>query len=338
MTDKNAKASPADLAKDDEKQLKKLLDSYTAVAAHKLGRPPTLEDLTKMISENQGQESIQTVATQTPMASRSPGERSIDKTSDTSPKQATQPMDKAAEPEMEGEGEESSPKILHMKVYYGMGGEGENRKPDPSNVMFYESQDGRCYDCNAQAWSDSRPLLVDHLPSRAIQFNEKDIVGAMMHGVMDDEDYEALDKAQMIGDTPRRLWELTKQLKGYNDQLAKSEALEEEDTDSDVPVDPDFLPGDATEGSGVDAVGEFYKTAGVDRGSQDEAGGQIEVGEDLIKQIMEAAVSAVSDEMGDKVRQIVREELARHGIGQASDPSDDYEEGSTESGEDDTLI
>lgn len=336
MTDK--KLTPEEQAKADEKQLKKLLESYTAVAAHKLGRPPTLEDLTKMMTENQGQESLATVATQTPMASRNPGERSIDRTSDTAPKQAPQELDKTSEAHGEPDGDEgvdAGPKILHMKVYYGMSGEGEGRKPDPANILYYESPDGKCYDCNAQAWSDKRPLLADHLPSRPIQFNEKDIVGAMMHGVMDDHDYDALDKAQMISDTPRRLWELTKKLKGYNEELAKSTEIEQEDTDDEPEVDPELTAGAPTEGKGVDAVGEFMSTAGVERGSQDETGGESEVGEDLIKQIMDAAVAAVSEEMGNNVRQIVREELARHGIGQATDPAD--EDLSTESPEDGTV-
>lgn len=332
MTDK--KSAP-DRAKEDEKQLKKLLESYTTVAAHKLGRPPTLEDLTKMLTENTDQEQLGAKPNETPVTSKPVSQRSIDKTSETTPAQpaqgaqakpttsdqASQPMDKASEPPQEGE-----PAVLGMQVYYGMGGDGEARQPDPSNILFYKHPDGRFFDCGSQAWSDAEPPMARHLPSRAIQFNERDIVAAIAHGVMDDGDFEALDKAQMIGPTPRALWEKMIKLKGLYTDLKKSE-----EADDEVEVDPDLLPSEKpTEGGGVDAVGEFFSTAGVERSSEEPQSG--EVGEDLIRQIMEAAVSAVSEvmssEMEEKIRTIVREELGKQGGGEDLQPT----------GESDTMI
>lgn len=322
-------ANPQDKAKEDEKQLKKLLDSYTTVAAHKLGRPPTLDDLTKMLTENAGQEEMPGAkAAPTPVTSQPVAQRGMDQTSDTTPKQPAQgtqasptaspqnpqPMDKAAPA---GEGMDADPdgepppNIAKMTVYYGMG-EGEPRQPDPGNILFYKHPDGRFYDTNAQDWSDVEPPMARHLPSRPIRFNEQDIVAAIAHGVMDDTDYEQLDKAQMIGHNPRLLWEKVKKLHGLYSDLQKSSEIEAE-----AEVDTDLLPGEPSGGAGVNAVGQFLSTAGVEPSdTAQEAGGDL-AGEDLVKQIVDAACAAVgeSPELEEKIRRIVKEELAAAGLG-----------------------
>jgi hypothetical protein len=306
--------SAEDQAKNDEKELKRLLESYLAVAKHKLGRPATMEDLTKMLSpENQGQEDLGQHQTATPVTAKPVGERSLDRATETQPAQGTvAPHTDQSEPLHKDE-EDSLPAIVRMKIYYGMAGDGEHKKPDPSKILYYETHDGRFYNTHTQDWEMSKPVMADHLPSRPIEQHEKDVVAAIAHGVMDEDSFNALDKAEMIGDTPRRLWQAMTKLKSLHQDLEKS--TEPEDIDSDPSVDPDLTPGGASEGSGgVDVVGSYMDTAGVARSQASEVQDGGEPGEDLIRQIMEAAVEAVSDDIEIRVLEIVRRELAKYGL------------------------
>src|SRR5690606_1340782 len=115
--------------------------------------------------------------------------------------------------------EEREPKILHYKVYYGMKlgksptGE-QTRVPDPKRALFFESKDGRCYDTKQHSWCPERPEILDHLQSRPLMFDEQghDIMSALLHGVMDDEDFQDLDKAELLNDHHKKIYALNKQL------------------------------------------------------------------------------------------------------------------------------
>lgn len=341
MPDAKKPLTPEEQSKADETQLKKLLESYTAVAKHKLGRTPTLEDLTKMLTpENQGQEDLGAHQTQTPVTAKPVGKRSLDRATETQPAQGTvAPHTDTSEPlkkDDESEGEEGLPTVARMKVYYGMGSAGADgtKKPDPGKILFYETHDGRFFDTGKQEWELGRPTMADHLPCRPIEQHEKDVVAAIAHGVMDDESYNALDKAEMIGDTPRRLWSAMQRLKTLHGDLEKSTDMP--DTDDDVSVDPDLLPGAPSQGSGVDLLHEFQDTAGVAGMTREDA--PQEPGQDLIRQIMEAALSAIDDDLEPKIVGIVRRELAKFGLTSAGDDEgsiegqDDAEAGTEELG------
>jgi len=323
-TDKKKPLNPEEQAKADEGQLKKLLESYLNVAKHKLGRPATMEDLTKMLSpENQGQEDLGQHQTPTPVTAKSVASRSIDRATETKPAQGTMaPHTDQSEPlkKDDEEGEEALPSVARMKIYFGMGAAGPDgtKKPDPGKILFYETHDGRFFDTGKQEWELGRPSMADHLPCRPIEQHEKDVVAAIAHGVMDDESYNALDKAEMIGDTPRRLWSAMQRLKSLHGDLEKS--VDMPDTDDDVSVDPDLLPGAPSQGAGVDLLHEFQDTAGV-AGMNREDPPQ-EPGQDLIRQIMEAALSAIDDDLEPKIVTIVRRELAKLGL-VSGDENDD---------------
>jgi hypothetical protein len=282
---------------DSDKELKRLLDAHVLVAKNKLGRTPNLEDLQKMLEDSNGGEDK---GGPTPIAHEKPAAGE--------PKQEVKsPEGTGSQPEMKLEKDED-PAIMSMKVYYGTGGDGEEKKPDPNKVLFYETKDGRSYDVENQNWLDKRPGFLDHLPCRPLNYDERDIVAAIAHGVMGDEDYMALDKAGMLDhfETPKRLWDLTKKLKSQLTDLEKSEAL--------VKADDDLSYDDVDDSSGI-ADGEPGALSGdlvelvrrMSMGSGSVEGG--EVGENVLQQIMQAAMAAASSGLEDQIRAIVHEEL-----------------------------
>ncbi|MEM4380556.1 MAG: hypothetical protein QXL01_07750 [Thermoplasmatales archaeon] len=187
------------------------------------------------------------------------------------------------------------PKILDMKIYYGLGEKDEKgeRKPDPSKILFYEDSNGHCYDTSKQEWLQERPVVCDHLPNRPILNNDQDIIAAIAHGVMEDNDYQALDRSGMLGEMPKKLWESIQKLKILHEQLQQEQLKKTEEEQSEqVPVDPDLRP----EGHGESEINE--ESNELDSGPP---------GEDVISQIVQAAMA----DADDRIREIVREELAK---------------------------
>jgi hypothetical protein len=279
---------------DQDKELKKLFESYIAVAKHKLGRTPTMEELQKMLSENEGQEQMSALDAPIPVASEQPPEKNVPKD-----------LNKDDKPDMEHETDEIDPKILRMLVYYGMGTPGEDgqKKPDINKILFYEDpKEGRVYDCGSGSWQDNKPTVLDHLPSRPIQFNERDIVAAIVHGVIDDPDYASLEKAGMITDIPRQLWDKTKTFRQQMDQLEKSvEEPEDSSTIEDATDESQDLNDDS------DSIDSDYIAGTEESGVEIEAPG--EPGEDVLAAIIASAVADPSTGMDAVIRRIVREEL-----------------------------
>lgn len=293
-----------DPAKEQKGQLKKLLDSHMLILEHRLGQPPSMDQLLDFLNEGvEEQQNNQTAVVEDP--SQLPG-------------------NKPQEPSQEIEDEEHLPKILSTKIYYGMSGEGEDRKPDPNKVLFYKSPDDQWYDTGSQEWFENEPNFASHLPSRDINFNDKDIVTAMAHGVLDDEDFDALDQAGMITEMPRQLWAKMQQLQALhqnNDQMSKSEnPLEEPDEDSDeenIGGEEESTPEDTPEDE--DSTPED---------SENDIEEEGEPGEDLIAQIMEAALSTIDTNLEQKVTEIVTRLLQNAGFieAEAGETGEDADE------------
>jgi hypothetical protein len=258
-----------------EKDTKKLIESHMAVLKHKLGRAPTVDEIAKAVTEaGTSQESV---------------------------------------PAIEPSAEETTaePKVLKLKVYYGMGSKktdkGDVKEPDPNKVLFYEHGDGRCFDCSSQAWSDQKPPMLDHLPSRPLMFDSKntDIIRAIANGVLDDEDFTELDKSGALNDDSRKVYNLQKKAREIAFNLEKSDEIE---TDGEEPVETTVNVEEAASvkpKQGVDVVKDFMDTAGVQQSiaAIEENFGQD--GADLFAEIMKAALADVDE----KTRMLVREEM-----------------------------
>jgi hypothetical protein len=311
---------------DQDKQLKKLLESYTEVARHKLGRTPSLEDLTKMLNEDSKEDIPGDNPVASPISYQSVGGSVMDAQSTTTPKQSPQEVKSE---DME-KAEDFVPEICKMKVYFGMSDKDGKRESDPNNILYYETPSGTFYDTQSDTWHDTKPDMVNHLPSRSVNFNEKDIVAAITHGVMGDEDYEALDKAGMIDHTPRRLWELTKKLRMQWEDLEKVDELAKSHSEGEPHSEPD---GDEDEyGNEIGDVEpeheeneEEYEYEGADVESIDEIDPfALPVpepdypGEDVLAELFAEAfrVVSTSPQLEESIREIVRQELQKLGFGQ----------------------
>jgi hypothetical protein len=305
------KATPREQTPDEKKTLKKLLDAHVEVLEHKLGRSPSMEELSGMLSETpaEGENSP------TPTAQDEPHPGEHQQNTGVSPDlDKTDAMDQS---EMEDRPCVDKPKILYVKAYYGMTDpkEGEERQPDPNKILYYENPlDNQCYDCARKEWLSERPEVLDHLNSRELGPDERDIVSAIAHGIMDDDDYAALDEKGMIGEIPKRLWDLTKKLEVKVEELEKStEVTERENSTSEEPVDPDFLPsGNNPEQSGGDNVLSKYFDAANVQFSEDEMAALEQMGAptvDHIATIMKIATAKAMTGMEAQIRAIVKEEL-----------------------------
>jgi hypothetical protein len=267
---------------DEQKQLKKLLEAHTAVCRARLGREPSLEELSKMLQE------------------------SAEAQNGAAKSESPEAGEEAAAPPLE-EQVEGEPQILKFKVYYGMsdqdGEDGQKtRAADPNKILFYESPDGKVYDCEGGDWLQIRPPFLDHLPSRPLMNDEhgRDIMRAIAHGVMSDEDFAALDKAQLIGDDAKTIFQLRKKASSYQEQLSelnKSEPVEIEPEADDEP---------SVEQSEPTMVSRFLDLASVVREKAAQSPDAIsEAGQNVLIQILEGAFSDVDQ----KIRDIVRQEV-----------------------------
>ena len=254
-----------DKKEDDSKSLKKLLEAHTLVVQNKLGRAPTLQELTDSLQDN------------------IPEEQKQDKPQ--------------IEDVVEGE-----PKILKLKIFYGMGDKDGSRVPDKHKVLFYETGDGKVYDCNSGSWMPNRPPVLDHLQSRPIEYDEsgRDIMRAMVHGVVDDEDYNALDQTGILSEEAKKLFALYKNVSDLKNQ---SQSLEKsEEVPSDEKKEPEYYSMDATEG-------HEPKTSSIFQGISMKEKSEVtnEIGENVIQQIMSVAM----EEIKTMTEEMVKEEIVR---------------------------
>ena len=270
-----------------EKNTKQQIDSYYEVAKHRLGRAPTMEEVIEVMSEGD------------------PAQKSEHPESE----QVLMPNEESPE----GPEELTGPRILHMKVYHGMkDGEEGTREPDEGKILYYESPEGGVYDCSTQEWQDDRPSIVDHLHSRPMQYEEKDLVAAIVNGVMDDDDYTALDEVGMMGDSPRQLWDLTKRLQTQVEDLEQSqEELPDHLGKSDDSDEEEGLSGDSGQ---MDSEYEAEESEPVGNSDELTSEGDTEEvqGTDLIAEVVRSAMSEAltGPYLEASIRKIVREEMS----------------------------
>lgn len=283
--EKIRKSTGMEKAQDDvqsqNKELKKLMDSHIAVLTHKLGRAPTPEEVMKaMVEEPQEQQEVK------------------------------QQEDASLEDE--------APGVLNYRIFFGMkekeGKDGsKSKEPDPSNVLFYhDPKKNRWYDVEARSWNESQPPMTAHLPDRVMEDDGQgsDIRDAIIHGVMEDDDFQKLcDVPGMVDDRLKKLFSLMKTITTGSEQLqamGKSEDME------DAPdVQPESQLEDQTdqpvsEFGGENLVDSFLDTAGVRHGDESFENVEALETEDLPQQIAEVARGSGVEK---RIRKWIRDEL-----------------------------
>lgn len=271
-----------DQKKNEQKELQNLLNSYVSVLTNKLGRTPTIEEVNQALSEGNAQNSEQ------------------------KPDQNLDQLSQSAMTDIPPSSDE--PKILKMKVYYGMSKSDTGQFTyDPYQILYYENGDnGEVYDVGNKDWTSDRPGMMDHLQSRDINFEEKDILYAMIHGILDDDDYSKLDSKGMITPVAKSVWD---KIQKIHSDMGKLESLEKSDENPDDQIEEDKNVQDL----------EIKEESDIDD--------QVEevIGDDLVSQIMQACMQKVSESVIDEnyIRQIVRDEIKQMANSGNYDDDDD---------------
>jgi len=156
------------------KDVKKLVEAFSAVFRHQHGQEPTQEDISKFLAETGQKE------------------------------EPTQEMS-----------QENSPSVLKYKVVFG-----KSSKP-----LFF-SDGAKYFDCHSEQWQDEAPSVISELNERPI--TTADLYYAIMHGLVNDMDYERLSERKLVPQESQKLYEKLKKLNDTVEQLKMShgESLE----------------------------------------------------------------------------------------------------------------
>lgn len=184
----------------------------------------------------------------------------------------TKMLESELDPEMEDDSD--LPKCLKYKVHYGKDPQSAAYYEDPESFSFFNPKNG--------TWGMDKPEMLDQLASRDV--DHADVFDMILHGIMDDNDYQQLHKAGLVDPKCEQLYAKISGMKNDYNTLEKSmEATLDEDTRPEA-----FL--EAMEpASKLDQYGVFSME--VDENENE----FVEVGEDLVSQIMQTAMSPASN-------------------------------------------
>lgn len=268
----------------EKKNTKKTIDSYLNVLSTELGREPSFDEFKQYLSK-------QATTIDSPVAKESKPIENVEKFDENQVQENPQQND-------------SLPKILKIKIFYGLSDKDGQKSPDPDRVLYYTSPEGYCYDCKHKKWLDETPAVLDHLHSRPIESTEKDIIRAIAHGIMDEDDINALNNKGLISDSAMLLWDKIKklnQLYSEYDEMNKADPAELEDpihndeivnTNDDSYTDTEIgLQGDS-----------FIESADLD----DENAAEI-FGEDNLTKIIQLAFAEPKNK--EIIRSMIQEEI-----------------------------
>lgn len=191
-----------------DKDLKKLLNSYIEVMRHKLGRVPTTEELLSHMSGNDDLEkSDEPVADEEVLGA---------------------PTQDNAIAMIKEHTSVPDPSFVNMKVFHGR----TDGNPDISKVLYYEHPNGLVYDTHQDNWLFHRPEVLNHLDSRPMLHDDHDLMQAIMHGMIDDNDYKALETRGLLTGPVQKMWDLSQDLKRQYHELGghKNQIMDHQDT------------------------------------------------------------------------------------------------------------
>lgn len=269
-------------------ETKKKLDSYLTVLSNELGREPTFDEFKSYLSKDSS-------SVETPVASKQPdydtNEEIHDAESDKELRQES--VEKTSEEKR------SIPKILKIRVHYGLSDKNGERSPDPEKVLFYSTPEGQCYDCKKKLWLDEQPGILQHLNHRPIEAKESDIIRAIAHGIMDKDDIDALSGKELLSDSAMLLWEKMNKLNDLYQEYEDMKKAEEDDIEDPIIQDE--------EGSMVLEDEDSVDTESVDY-NQDKSSVPI-LGEDHVAEIIQLALGEPKNR--DIIRSIVQEEIQK---------------------------
>ena len=195
------------------------------------------------------------------------------------------------------------PRILHYKVYYGRSPDNPLYYHDPIMNAFFGTQE--------KQWTMQKPPMVDQLNQRDI--NGEDLFHGILHGVLDDDDYNSLDQQGLLDDRSKQLWERLSSLRQNAQQMEKSledsEPIENQDKEDTA---EEKEPKEKTEDKDEKAP-EKPKAPKTESSESESGEGEVK-GTNLIEQIIAGCTSAStnSNMTSESIRSIVREEIRNY--------------------------
>ena len=213
----------------------------------------------------------------------------------------------------------SEPRILNFRLYYGKSSQNPLYYFDPTTDSFFCTQ--------TKQWLGERPPVCEHLNERGL--GTTDVFDAILHGVMDDQDYDSLEKMNLIDDRSRQLWKKLTLMHEQTQQMMKSlEATgETTPTPSEAPQMPKVANPEVESSSGSNAYEEIKRGAGVSGPINNDAGTDSGPGQNVLAEIMKGGTEGNDDVTSHHgagfdeavIRRIVKEEIAR-ALGRAIEP------------------
>jgi len=197
---------------------------------------------------------------------------------------------KLKQPEEELAKEDDSPSILKYKVVYGK-----------TNKPLFFSDGSKFFECANEAWHEEKPHVISELDERPITTG--DLYYAIMHGLVNDMDYQRLSDKNLIPHESKQLYEKLQKLNETVSQLRMSQeslvkAMPEDGMLEDVPHDMAHdMP--ITESEMSDDFENEWDISDME-----------EQGTNVVAEVLRIALEGgLAPELEEAIRRIVREEL-----------------------------
>lgn len=197
---------------------------------------------------------------------------------------------KLEQPEEELSKEDDSPAILKYKVIYG-----KTNKP-----LFFSDKD-KFFECANEMWHDEKPHVISELDERPITTG--DLYYAIMHGLVNDMDYQRLAEKNLIPHESKQLYEKLQKLNDTVSQLRMSQ----ENLEKAMPEDKGSIEFNMDE----NPAAEWDMPYDFD-GETDLMPEEIELGTNVVAEVLRLALEdGLAPELERAIRRIVQEEIMK---------------------------
>lgn len=184
---------------------------------------------------------------------------------------------------------EPTPDVCSYKVLYG-----KSKKP-----LFFVNNDNQYFDCHREEWLPEEPMVASELDSRPMNAQD-DLLYAIVHGLINENDYNLLSAKGVISDPAKRIWEKMKHLSGKIEESQKS-LLKSEDSADDLSLESE--QGNESQESDFDEIDGLMDDLFADFEEE---------GEDVVAQLHAMASQlCVEPKLEAVIRKIVQEELSK---------------------------
>lgn len=200
---------------------------------------------------------------------------------------------KLAEPEEKLSKEDDSPAILKYKVIYG-----KTNKP-----LFFADKD-KFFECANEMWHEEKPHVISELDERPITTG--DLYYAIMHGLVNDMDYQRLAEKNLIPHESKQLYEKLQKLNETVSQLRMSQESLEKAMPDDEAAEYDMAHDIAHDMS----INEWEVSDDLE--NQWDMPDMEESGTNVVAEVLRIALEkGLAPELEQAIRRIVQEELMK---------------------------